>query len=114
MANGNDPTSSDLYELIATQLSTIPAGKQLTHLLILMHLNVKQYVKDGRLTYPSDFLVTYRLLEQCIRTLRYLVDQNINPVDACYWSLLRSYCSSLKDLSEYQFYLEKLQQTIDS
>lgn len=112
-SQGNDPTNSDLYELISIQLSNIPAGQQLTHLLILMHLNVKQYVKEGRLTYPSDFLVTYRLLEQSIRTLRYLVDQNINPVDACYWSLLRSYCSSLKDLSEYQFYLEKLQQTIN-
>ncbi|CAF3688580.1 unnamed protein product [Rotaria sp. Silwood1] len=112
MTNENDPTKSDLFELISIQLSTIPAGKQLTHLLILMHLNVKQYVKDGHLTYPSDFLVTYRLLEQCIRTLRYLVEQNINPVDACYWSLLRSYCSSLQNSSEYQFYLNRLQETI--
>ena len=113
VSKGNDPTNSDLYELISRQLSMVPAGQQLAHLLALMHLTVKQYVNDGRLTYPSDFLVTYRLLEQCIRTLRYLIDQNINPIDACYWSLLRSYCSSLKDLSEYQFYLEKLQQTIN-
>ena len=108
-----DLTSSDLYELLATQLATIPAGKQLAHLLVLIHVNVKQYVKDGHLNYPSDFIITYRLLEQCVQTLCYLVNRNINPVSACYWALLRSYCSSLRDAAEYRFFITHLQRTID-
>jgi hypothetical protein len=105
--------SGGIYELISTQLSKIPAGKQLSHLLVLTHINVKQYVKDSRLNYPSDFMITYRLLEQCINTLCYLVNKNINPVDACYWSLIRSYCLSLRDINEYRFFINQLSQAID-
>ncbi|CAF5054577.1 unnamed protein product, partial [Rotaria sp. Silwood1] len=76
-------------------------------------INVKQYVKDSRLNYPSDFMITYRLLEQCVNTLCYLVNKNVNPVDACYWSLIRSYCSSLRDINQYRFFINRLQQIID-
>ncbi|CAF4496215.1 unnamed protein product, partial [Rotaria sp. Silwood2] len=109
----SDLTTTDLYELISSQLSKIPAGKQLSHLLVLTHINVKQYVKDSRLNYPSDFMITYRLLEQCVNTLCYLVNKNVNPVDACYWSLIRSYCSSLRDINQYRFFINRLQQIID-
>ncbi|CAF4694006.1 unnamed protein product, partial [Rotaria sp. Silwood1] len=109
----NDPTTSDLYELLSTQLITIPAGKQLAHLLILTHLNVKQDVKDSILTYTSDFSVTYRLLEQCVHTIFYLISRKVKPVDACYWSLIRCYCSSLQNHEQYKSFITKLQQTID-
>ncbi|CAF3786308.1 unnamed protein product [Rotaria socialis] len=70
-----DPTKSDLYELVSTQLMSIPAGKQLAHLLLLIHIHVKQYVKDGQLVYPTDYRISYRLLEQCVRTLISLVNK---------------------------------------
>ncbi|CAF1312641.1 unnamed protein product, partial [Rotaria sordida] len=109
----NDPTTSDLYELLSTQLTTIPAGTQLAHLLMLTHLNVKQDVKDNVLIYPSDFSITYRLLEQCIHTIFYLISRKVKPVDACYWSLIRCYCSSLQNHQQYKSFITKLQQTID-
>jgi hypothetical protein len=103
---------SDLYELLSTQLISIPAEKQLAHLPLLTHINVKQYVKDGQLIYPNDFHVTYRLLEQCVRTLIYLIKENVHPIDACFYSLFRSYCSSLYDHDQSRFFLSQLQQTV--
>ena len=113
MDEWNSKNDSDLHELVSSQLATISAGRQLANLMVSMHFNVQQFVRDGHLTYPSDFLVTYRLLQQCVQTFRYLVDQQINPVDACYWSLLRSYCSALKNPLEYQFFLDELQKTVN-
>ena len=107
------PKESDLYELVSHQLIKIPAGKQLAHLLILTHYNVKRSVQENKLVYPSDFAVTYRLLEQCVQTLLSLIDHHVSPVDACYWSLLRCYCSSLQNNAQYQEFIEQLQKTIN-
>ncbi|CAF4763759.1 unnamed protein product, partial [Rotaria sp. Silwood1] len=104
--------NSDLYELLSTQLVKIPAGKQLAHLLVLTHMNVKEFVKKNQLVYPNDFNITYRLLEQCVQTLLSLVKHQVHPIDACYWSILRCYCSSLQNHSQYRFFVEQLQQTI--
>jgi hypothetical protein len=54
-----DVTHSDLYELLVTQRSPIAAGKQLAHLLVLIHINVKQHVKDGQLIQSKQFLVNH-------------------------------------------------------
>ena len=106
-------TQTDLYELLVAQLSSIAAGEQLAHLLVLVHTNVKQHVKAGYLTSPSDFLITSRLLKQCVQTLCCLVNRGINPVNACFLALLRSYCSSLPDIDEFRSFIAHLQQTIN-
>ncbi|CAF1361581.1 unnamed protein product [Adineta steineri] len=103
---------SDLYELVCSNLSNIPAGNQLTQLILMTHAKVKQNLINGKIQYPSDFDITYRIIEQCVNTLLYRVEDRNNPVsavDACYWSIIRSYCSSLKDHKHYQLFISDLQ-----
>ncbi|CAF3665321.1 unnamed protein product [Rotaria sp. Silwood1] len=107
-----DLRESDLYELVSQQLSQIPAGKQLAHLLVLTHITVKTAVQENRLKYPTDFSITYRLLEQSVQTMLSLIERSIHPVDACYWSILRSYCSSLENDEQYRSFVHQLQRTI--
>ncbi|CAF3117103.1 unnamed protein product [Rotaria sp. Silwood2] len=104
--------TSDLYQLLCAHLATIPAGMQLAELLLITHAKVKQQVKDGLLVYPTDFAVTYRQLDQCVRTILYLVGNQVNPVDASYWSILRSYCSSLSKQEQYLSFVNQLQNTM--
>ncbi|CAF3506451.1 unnamed protein product [Rotaria sp. Silwood1] len=108
-----DPLKSDLYELLSTQLISIPAGKQLAHLLLLIHIRIKQYAKAGQLVYPADFQICYRLLEQCVRRFMCLIKKNIHPVDACYASIIRSYFSALCKYKDYEYVLKQLQKLIE-
>ncbi|CAF3680158.1 unnamed protein product [Rotaria sp. Silwood1] len=107
--------TSDLYELVCSNLSNIPAGKQLAQLILMTHVKVKQNLLNGKIQYPSDFDITYRTIEQCVNTLLYRIEDVMNPVsavDACYWSIIRSYCSSLKDREHYQLFINDLQSTM--
>ncbi|CAF4262361.1 unnamed protein product, partial [Rotaria sp. Silwood2] len=104
---------SDLYELLSNQLMTVPGGKQFAQLLVTVHNKVKQDVEKDLLKYPTDFSVTYRLLEQCVRTLISLVERQVHPVDACYWSILRCYCSSIENENQYRSFVQELQRIIE-
>ncbi|CAF1360682.1 unnamed protein product [Adineta steineri] len=107
--------TSDLYELVCSNLSHIPAGNQLTQLILMTHVKVKQNLINSKIQYPSDFDITYRIIEQCVNTLLYRVEDHTNSVsavDACYWSIIRSYCSSLKDHKHYLLFINDLQSTM--
>ncbi|CAF4794749.1 unnamed protein product, partial [Rotaria sp. Silwood1] len=105
--------SNDLYELLGVQLADVPAGKQLTELLLLTHSKVKQDVKEGKLVYPTDYTVTYRQLDQCVRTMIYHIKNQIDPVSACYWSILRSYASLLSDNEHYMYFVKSLKNSMN-
>ena len=107
--------TSDLYELTCANLSNVPAGNQLAQLILMTHAKVKENLFNGKIQYPSDFDITYRTIEQCVHTLLYRIEDRTNlvsAVDACYWSLIRSYCSSLKDHKHYQIFIDDLQSSI--
>ncbi|CAF0973740.1 unnamed protein product [Adineta steineri] len=108
----NEEKKSNLYELLSSQLMNIPAGKQFARILVLIHYHVKEYVQNRQLIYPNDFQVTYRLIEQCVQTLKSLINENVPPVDACIYSLFRCYCSSLSDHDQCRFFLSQLQDVI--
>ncbi|CAF3117064.1 unnamed protein product [Rotaria sp. Silwood2] len=108
----NSPDSNDLYDLICAQLADVSAGKDLAKLLLLTHATVKKSVKEGKLLYPTDFTVTYRQLEQCIRTMLYHINNQVNPVAACYWSILRSYASLLSSGDHYNYFIYNLDESM--
>ncbi|CAF1367770.1 unnamed protein product, partial [Rotaria sordida] len=102
----------DLYKLISTRFANIGVAQPLTHLLLLTHCKVKQGIKDKTLIYSTDFEVTYRLLDQSVQTILFLIHKRENPLKATIWTLIRSYGSSLSNKKQYELFIEQLRESL--
>ncbi|CAF1156114.1 unnamed protein product, partial [Adineta ricciae] len=106
--------TDQLEHLVKTQLADLSGGHEFAQVFVTMHRYVKENVVKQQLIYPNHFQVTYRLLQQCLQTFKSFLKTNLSSVDACVYSLFRSYCSSLSNDEQHRTFLRQLDEVIVS
>jgi hypothetical protein len=95
-----DPTKTDLFELVKLHLGGISGGQELSAVLLRFH----QALSSGsheKVHFITGFCLSYRCLDQTLKTIRYLVEQGGNPVQSLVWSVLRNYGSAVATTQDH-------------
>ena len=89
-----DPTRTDLFELVKLHLGGISGGQEVSTVILRFHQALSSGYQE-KIQFITGFCLSYRCLDQTLKTIRYLVGQGVNPVQSLVWSVLRNYASAV-------------------
>jgi hypothetical protein len=95
-----DPTKTDLFELVKLHLGGISGGQELSAVLLRFHQALKTGPQE-KVHFITGFCLSYRCLDQTLKTMRYLVEQGGNPVQSLVWSVLRNYGAAVATAEDH-------------
>ena len=95
-----DPMKTDLFELVNLRLSGISGGQELSAVLLRFHQALRTGFQE-KVHFITGFCLSYRCLDQTLKTIRYLVEQGGNPVQSLVWSVLRNYGAAVTTAEDH-------------
>lgn len=86
-------------------LGGVSGGQELAHMCLRFHGHLRQSISKGETTLIANSILTCRNLLQTVRTFHFLLTQNMEPVNAMLWAVVRNYVSSVSTEHRNRLYL---------